>query len=212
MSAAAEGGAKPASDAQAGERDRQRAALFAQNAAVWRAGASAAPQALDASLKRNSTFIKRVRQGNVADAKDQLLRDIDTLNLGKYLDELVPSLPELLWRSTTLKDRLAAVELIASLHRRYGAEAFTIPLTRAVSAQLIPPNLAALNELSAEQREKDEAARLGRQRVLLRGAAELALTGLLGTEVPEDDDAQRVAAMSHDVLYNALRGLVRGRR
>lgn len=192
----------------ASERDRLRLNLLTANAEIWTRGPSDVSTSLDSSLKRNSTFIKRVRQGNIGDGKDALLRDVDALNLGKYLDELVPSLPELLLRSTTVKDRLAAIELISALHRRYGTEAFTVPLSEGVAAQLIPPNQAALQELSTEQRERDEAARTARQRVLVRGATELALTGLAGAGVQELG-VEPVAAMGHDWLYTTLRTLVR---
>lgn len=199
--------AKTNQDTQTSERDRLRVSLLESNAKVWFDGPSPPSGALDASLKRNSTFIKRVRQGNIGDAKEQLLRDIDTLNLGKYLDELVPSLPELLWRSTTVKDRLSAIELISALHQRYGTEDFTVPLTEAVGAQLLPSNHSVLQELSVEQREKDESVRITRQRVLLRGATELALTGLAGSKVYELG-VQGVTAMGHSWLLGVLHQLV----
>lgn len=45
--------------------------------------------------------------------------------------------------------------------------------------ELAAPSRAALNALAPEQREKEEAARITRQRPLIRIACELALVGVL---------------------------------
>jgi regulator of nonsense transcripts 2 len=49
----------------------------------------------------------------------------------------------------------------------------------ALAATLAAPNRAALNALAPEQREREDAARLARQRPALRVTAELALVGVL---------------------------------
>jgi len=49
----------------------------------------------------------------------------------------------------------------------------------ALSAALSAPSRAALSALAPEQREKDDAARITRQRPILRVCAELALVGII---------------------------------
>ncbi|WFD45317.1 mRNA decay protein [Malassezia psittaci] len=207
MSTASDGVVKAGQDASSRERERVRVELFRNNAQIWMDQPKSSSSSLDASLKRNSTFIKRLRQGNVAEVKEQLLRDIDTLNLAKYIEEVVPSVVDLLAKSTTVKDRLAAVELTSALHRRFAVDEFAIPLTRTLTMQLSPPTSTSLNQVSAEQREKDEAARLTRQRILIRAACELAITALLGTEPMQGRSQDEVQAMALDHLYGILRNL-----
>ena len=64
------------------------------------------------------------------------------------------------------------------LHRRF-PKTFTPGLISALSAALAPPNRAALAALAPEQREKEDAARVTRQRPVLRVCAELALVGII---------------------------------
>ncbi|WFD30650.1 mRNA decay protein [Malassezia sp. CBS 17886] len=199
----------PVADAAvAAERDRWRRALLAAHASVWRDGPSDTEGALDSTLKRNSGFIKRLRQGNVHDVRESLLREAGVLNLDKYMDELIPSAVELLARSTTVRDRQAAVELMSALFVRFGGRTFGEPLAGAVATQLAPANRAALQELPAEQREKEENARIARQRVLVRSAAELALTGIVRGAGDGDDRSSLDGASGHDWLFRRLRDLL----
>lgn len=93
------------------ERLKWRLNLREKNAEIWQKGPVEHNQTLDASLKRNSAFIKRLRQGSIADFKDDLIRDLSGLNVAKYLEELIPAIPDLLAKSVTLKERLAAVQV-----------------------------------------------------------------------------------------------------
>jgi regulator of nonsense transcripts 2 len=97
------------------ERERRRHALRAANAALWSAGAGAreAPAAADAGLKKNTAYIKRLRAGVGAEARDALLRDMPGLRLEKYVEELVGALPEGLARCAKEKDVAAAGEVRA---------------------------------------------------------------------------------------------------
>ena len=67
---------------------------------------------------------------------------------------------------------------MSALHRRF-PETYTPPLVATLTKELAAPSRAALNAVSAEQREKDESARILRQRPLLRISSELALVGVL---------------------------------
>jgi regulator of nonsense transcripts 2 len=64
------------------------------------------------------------------------------------------------------------------LHQRFGA-AFTPPLTINILRALAPANPQQLASLSADQRDKEESARLVRQRVFLRVTTELWLVGII---------------------------------
>lgn len=66
---------------------------------------------LDSSLKRYSAFIKKVRQSIGAENRDQLLKDIETLSLEKYVDELDGAVLEGILRCKTEKDVWSAVEV-----------------------------------------------------------------------------------------------------
>jgi len=66
---------------------------------------------LDSSLKRHTGMIKRMRQSLGADHHDQLLKDIDTLSLEKYIDEIAGATLEGITRCKTEKDVWSAVEV-----------------------------------------------------------------------------------------------------
>lgn len=56
---------------------------------------------------------------------------------------------------------------------------FTPALITALASALAPSNKAALASMAPEQREKEEAARVARQRPIIRVCAELALVGVI---------------------------------
>ena len=68
--------------------------------------------------------------------------------------------------------------MISALHQRFGT-AFTPPLTVNILRALAPANPQQLAALSADQREKEESARLVRQRVFLRVTTELWLVNII---------------------------------
>ncbi|KAJ7346726.1 transcription factor [Mycena albidolilacea] len=133
---------------------------------------------LDSSLRRHTALIKRMRQSMAMDNRDQIIKDIDTLSLEKYVDEIVGAALEGIARCKTEKDVWSAVEIISLLHRRFPA-AFTPAIVSSLSAALVAPSRAALAALAPEQREKDDASRVTRQRPVLRVCSELALVGII---------------------------------
>lgn len=139
---------------------------------------SAPSKSLDSSLKRHSALIKRLRQSLGADNRDQVLKDIDGLTLEKYVEEIVQASVDGMSRCKTEKDVWAAAEIVSAFHRRF-PEAYTPPLVAMLTKELAAPSRAALNALSVDQREKEESARIVRQRPLLRISSELALVGVL---------------------------------
>ncbi|SPO27701.1 related to NMD2 - Nonsense-mediated mRNA decay protein 2 [Ustilago trichophora] len=162
------------------ERDKKRRQLRATNIQAWQVGPVTISKSLDSNLKKNTAFIKRVKQGIGQDARDQLLKDLPGLNLEKYLQELIQAAREGLARCVTAKDCFAAAEILSAFHVRFGGDAFSSPLTNALEQGLVPPNKALYQSLTAEQKEREEAARVARQKPLLRVAAELALVEAIG--------------------------------
>lgn len=68
--------------------------------------------------------------------------------------------------------------MISSLHRRFPAT-FTPALLSILATALAAPARAALASLTPEQREREETARVTKQRPLIRVCAELALVGII---------------------------------
>src|SRR5271170_2457826 len=69
---------------------------------------------LDSSLKKNTTFIKRLRTSLNADNQSALLKDIAGLSLEKYIPEVVGAASEGLQKCKSVSDILAAVEVPAT--------------------------------------------------------------------------------------------------
>jgi regulator of nonsense transcripts 2 len=66
---------------------------------------------LDSSLKRHTALIKRIRQSIGHDNRDQILKDIETLALEKYIEEIAGAVPEGIARCKVDKDVWSAVEV-----------------------------------------------------------------------------------------------------
>ena len=56
-------------------------------------------------------MIKRMRQSAGVENRDQILKDIDSLSLEKYVDEIVGAVAEGILRCKTEKDVWSAVEV-----------------------------------------------------------------------------------------------------
>ncbi|KAI8994050.1 ARM repeat-containing protein [Trametes punicea] len=157
-------------------------------------------KALDSSLKRHTALIKRMRQSLGAEHHDQIMKDIDSLSLEKYVDEIVGAVAEGILRCKTEKDVWSAVEVISAIHRRF-PKTFTPALISALSTSLAPPSRATLASLSPEQREKEDSARVSRQRPVLRVCAELALVGVI-RDAPDRSGGEWIMKALRDLLSN----------
>lgn len=155
---------------------------------------------LDSSLKRHTGLIKRMRQSLGTDHHDQILKDIDSLSLEKYIDEIAGAALEGITRCKTEKDVWSAVEVISAFHRRFPA-AFTPSLISSLSAALAAPSRAALSALPPEQREKEDSARVSRQRPLLRVCSELALVGII-TDGQKRSGGEWIMKVLRELLSN----------
>jgi regulator of nonsense transcripts 2 len=88
------------------------------NLQIWDTGPTDVPQAaLDSNLKKNTSFVTRVKQGVGVDAKEQLIKGLGTLKLDKYLEELLQVIPDGMSKCTTAKDSFAAAEVITRVLR-----------------------------------------------------------------------------------------------
>lgn len=130
-----------------------------------------------------------------SDNRDQIIKDIDTLSLEKYIDEIAAAALDGIARCKTEKDVWAAVEVrdyrlcvpeftltyfqvICTLHRRFPTS-FSPTFVDMLASAIAPPSRAALSALPPDQREKEDAARITRQRPVLRVCSELALVGVI---------------------------------
>ena len=70
---------------------------------------------LDSSIKKNSAFVKKLK--NLTDStRDTVLKDISTLNISKYLTEVVAALVELKLKASEIPMYL---EICSKIHRMY---------------------------------------------------------------------------------------------
>lgn len=68
-------------------------------------------KALDSSLKPHTALIKRIKLSIGLDNRDQIIKDIDTLSLEKYIDEIAGAVPEGITRCKLEKDIWSATEV-----------------------------------------------------------------------------------------------------
>ncbi|KAG9058049.1 hypothetical protein FS842_002010 [Serendipita sp. 407] len=137
--------------------------------------------ALDSSLKRHTALTKRAKLSIGLENRDHILKDIETLTLEKYVEEIATSLLEGLAKCKTDKDIWAATEIISAVHRRLGMS-FTPKFVEMLAQALSPPprNAVTTQNVNLDLQEKEVAARITRQRPVLRVSCELALVGIIG--------------------------------
>ncbi|KAI9868797.1 MAG: hypothetical protein M1813_004648 [Trichoglossum hirsutum] len=150
-------------------------------------------KSLDSSLKKNTAFIKRLRTAITSPTLNTFIQEIRTLSLHKYLSEIVSACYEGLCRLKSPGEIAAGVEVVSTLHQRFGPGEFTCFLGWLIGRGLATPEKASLKGLTPEAREREEKDRLGRQRVLLRVVTELWLVGALRSldDVTNPDDTVR---------------------
>ncbi len=134
---------------------------------------------LDSNLKKNTAFIKRLRTAITAAGLSAFLQDIRTLSLHKYLTEIVTACFEGLCKLKVAGEIAAGIEVVSALHQRFGPDEFTRYLGWLIGRGLSTPDKSQLKNLSAELKEREERDRIARQRILLRVATELWLSGVL---------------------------------
>ncbi|KAJ2719735.1 mRNA decay protein [Coemansia sp. Benny D115] len=133
---------------------------------------------LDSNMKKNTGFIKRCKAGMGQDSSNQLLREVKLLKLEKYVSEIVPAVAEGLLKCKSFADVAAAIDVVTALHARFPMQ-FTVPLIETLVKSLAPPSTPALVAMTPEMREREEQARVARQKIVLRAFTEMYLSGLL---------------------------------
>ncbi len=161
-------------------------------------------QALDSNLKKNTAFIKRLRTAINPAGLSTFLQEVRTLSLHKYLTEVVSACFEGLCKVRIAGDIAAAVEIVSALHQRFGPDDFTRYMGWLIGRALATPDKSQLKNLAPEVRDREEKDRIARQRILLRVATELWLTGVLRSledvTRPEEGSRAKDAVRGGDTL------------
>ncbi|KAL8834134.1 MAG: hypothetical protein Q9170_003908 [Blastenia crenularia] len=146
---------------------------------------------LDASLKKNTAFIKRLRTSITPASTSTFLQETRSLSLHKYLSEVISASYEGLCKVKSAGDLTAGVEVISALHQRFGPGEFTSFLGWLLGRGMSTPDKVQLKTLGQDAREKEEKERLVRQRALLKVVTELWLVGVLRSldDIARPEDA-----------------------
>ncbi|KAJ2852601.1 mRNA decay protein [Coemansia brasiliensis] len=159
------------------KRQERLEGLQRANLLAWQGHLFEPAGQLDANIKKNTGFIKKCKT-NLGQESAQLVREVKILKLEKYVSEIVPAVLEGMLKFKTGGEYAAGINVISALHARFPKQ-FTAELVGQMLRLLVPPSLNALGAMSAEQREREEQARLGRQKVVLRMLGEMFVSGLL---------------------------------
>ncbi|ORY06254.1 ARM repeat-containing protein, partial [Neocallimastix californiae] len=151
----------------------KRKELRALNETAWEKRIDLSKEKLDASIKKNTSFVKKLKVSLTSEKKNELLKDIKSLKLEKYIAEVVSAIAEAKLKNQA--DIAAAVEICSLLHQRFPE--FSKLLQDALLKQLSPGNYSSSN-LSGEQKEKEDSTRLARQKAVLPLFIELYLVNV----------------------------------
>lgn len=185
---------------------------------------------LDTSLKRHTALLVKLRSSlNQHAAVPALLNDISQLALEKYVEEAVGAVVEGLAKCKTAAEVAGAVEVrtglvaishprlirqprpapqvIVALHNRF-PELFTPPFSSLLLQGLKPgpPSHAADKDIQ----EKENNARIIKQRTTLRIVGELEAIGIIRKESGGGGKGEKpsAAGMTGEITWAALRNLV----
>lgn len=126
---------------------------------------------LDGSIKKNTSFIKKLKAGITSASVETLSKELCGLKLEKYIEEIADAIALAQYKQT--QDVMAAVRICSILHQRNpGFTEMFMPLLMR-QFELAP----APSAIISEQKEREEFARISKQRNLLRFLIELYLVG-----------------------------------
>ncbi|GAA5822482.1 hypothetical protein JCM5353_000523 [Sporobolomyces roseus] len=193
--------ANAAPEAKDGKHKR-RVELRTANLAAWDRGSS--PDGLgklDTSLKRHTALLVKLRSSlNTAAQIPAILKDIAGLSLEKYVEEAVGAVVEGLGKCKTGPEAVGAVEVVSAFHQRFPV-LFTPPFSALLLQGLKP---GSSNATDKDVKEKEDNARVIKQRGLLRIVGELELVGVLRKENGKGSTG--------DVTWTALKDLLTSNR
>ncbi|KAJ9104356.1 hypothetical protein QFC19_003998 [Naganishia cerealis] len=201
-----------------------RQALKDKNQRYWEEDAYKPKGPLDASLKKHTTLINKLRSAILTTSSDALIKEIDGLTLTKYVEEIVAATVEGITGSKGGKaDIDSVVEVISHLHARLAPDFLTslLPELLNVLASANPVPTAA-GVTPATDREKEDKERITRLRPVLRVVSELGLVGawensrgskasrgIVNEQVGQEHVYERIKGlMSNDPTYSNIPLLV----
>ena len=164
-------------------------------------------KALDASIKKNETQIKKLKLMS-ADKEKEILKGIREVNMSKFISEVVDAVAEAKIKAA---DVPAMVNILSAMHQRYSdMTKLLIPRLSSVFAPLTSEALLAESE--AERKE-----RLGRRRSTLRLLTELLVAGIYsdgGVLIQAlqrliDQESKAVFADARAMLFTIVAGFVK---
>ncbi|KAI8610142.1 armadillo-type protein [Chytriomyces sp. MP71] len=129
---------------------------------------------LDGALKKTQGFMRKIKTLLTADGVEALKKEALTLKLEKYVDEIAVAIAETGVAAKRGADAWAAVDFASLMHRRF--EGFDTLVVAAIQKYLGP--VPKTDALSPEQKDRDEAVRVAKQRMALRILTEFYLVGL----------------------------------
>eukprot|EP01114_Cavostelium_apophysatum_P008182 TRINITY_DN2050_c0_g1_i2.p1 TRINITY_DN2050_c0_g1~~TRINITY_DN2050_c0_g1_i2.p1 ORF type:complete len:1232 (-),score=430.22 TRINITY_DN2050_c0_g1_i2:182-3877(-) len=146
------------------EERKEKLALRQINSTVPASRSPAVLKSLDSSIKRNTSFIKKLKTIS-EDQRDSLLQELNLLNLSKFLSEVVAAIAEAKLKPT---DVGLAVKICSQLHQRYTD----------FSNQLIPALTRYFAKQPAPETEQEKNSKFIKKRTTLRLLAELYVCGI----------------------------------
>ncbi|BGP42681.1 mRNA decay protein [Rhodotorula kratochvilovae] len=169
--------AQDAEKSAKGARALRRLELLRSNDDAWeRAGPPDGLGKLDTSLKRHTALLVKLRSSlNTSAAIPGLLKEISQLNLEKYVEEAVGAIVEGLGKCKTAAETAGAVEVVSAMHQRF-PDLFTPPFASLLLQGLKPSSSTASDR---DIQEKENNARIVKQRGVLRVVGELEAVGVI---------------------------------
>lgn len=147
------------------------------------------------SVKRNTSFTKKLRTGAIHSQLDALISELSTLRLDKYLSEVVNAMVESKVHSS--KDLHACVRIGYLLHERY-AEFKDLMTSTLIKILTAPPTSSS--GCAAQLKKEKETSRLLRQRTALGLLVEFYLIGI----VIDPSKDYIIANMLKTLVYSAF--------
>ena len=142
---------------------------------------------LDGSIKKNTSFIKKLKVGITFSQLEQLKSELKLLKVDKYLEEIVGSIADNIYKTSS--DVWAAVELSFILYTRFNQ----------VQQMLVQTLLKSFGTmLKSLEKEKEEQARIQRLKSTLKFLFELYMVGM----VPEEKSKNLLPNLLKFLLVN----------
>ncbi|KAJ3324923.1 hypothetical protein HDV06_005511 [Boothiomyces sp. JEL0866] len=125
---------------------------------------------LDGSIKKNTSFIKKIKAGITAAQLSSLKKDLLSLKMEKYLEEIVASMADSTFKTSS--DVLAAVEICTMMNYRFQE------FGKLLLSNLLKYVGSSYSGINGDGKEKEEQQRVSKLRSTLRFLTELYLVGI----------------------------------